>query len=66
MSTETAAQARRDHDRPRFAAPRVECHCRSFGFGRVVTPVVRMSEREAAMHRDVARGVPAVIGSITA
>jgi len=66
MSIETAATTRRDHERPRFAAPRIECDCRSFGFGRVVTPVLRMSEREAAMHRDVARSVPAVIGSITA
>ena len=69
MPIDTLDAARRAHDRPHFAAPRVECACRSFGFGRVLTPVLRSERSEskaAAAQRNGTPDVPAVIGSISA
>jgi hypothetical protein len=69
MTIDTIGAARRIHDRPRIAASRVECSCRSFGFGRVLTPVLRSERSEsqaAAAQRNGTPDVPAVIGSISA
>jgi hypothetical protein len=68
MAIDTLGAAKRGQNRPRFAASRVECACRSFGFGRVLTLVrsKRGESKASAAQRNGTPDVPAVIGSISA